>query len=97
MRKCWQKQLKLNLKDEIMHLEIITPDRKVFAGEVDSATFPGSDGSFQVLNNHAPIISSLAKGELAYKVKDKSIVLHVDGGVVEVRNNQVIVLAESID
>lgn len=97
MRKCWQKQLKLNLKDENMHLEIITPDRKVFSGEVDSATFPGSDGSFQVLNNHAPIISSLAKGELVYKIKDKSTILNVDGGVVEVRNNHVIVLAESID
>lgn len=79
-----------------MYLEIITPDRKVFEGEVDLATFPGSDGSFQVLNNHAPIISSLAKGELIYKTKEGSKILHVDGGVVEVKNNRAIVLAESV-
>ncbi|CAD5247057.1 MULTISPECIES: ATP synthase F1 subunit epsilon [unclassified Imperialibacter] len=80
-----------------MYLEIITPDRKVFEGEVDAATFPGSDGSFQVLNNHAPIISSLAKGDLIYKTKEGSKILIVDGGVVEVRNNHVIVLAESVE
>ncbi|WOK06784.1 ATP synthase F1 subunit epsilon [Imperialibacter roseus] len=80
-----------------MYLEIITPDRKVFEGEVDAATFPGSDGSFQVLNNHAPIISSLAKGDLIYKTKEGSKILMVDGGVVEVRNNHVIVLAESVE
>ncbi len=80
-----------------MYLEIITPDRKVFEGEVDAATFPGSDGSFQVLNNHAPIISSLAKGDLVYKTKEGSKVMIVDGGVVEVRNNRVIVLAESVE
>jgi len=79
-----------------MYLEIITPDRKVFEGEVDVATFPGSDGSFQVLNNHAPIISSLAKGELIYKTKEGAKILLVDGGVVEVKNNRAIVLAESV-
>jgi F-type H+-transporting ATPase subunit epsilon len=80
-----------------MYLEIITPDRKVFEGEVDAATFPGSDGSFQVLNNHAPIISSLAKGDLIYKTKEGAKILIVDGGVVEVRNNHVIVLVESVE
>lgn len=80
-----------------MYLEIITPDRKVFEGEVDAATFPGSDGSFQVLNNHAPIISSLAKGDLVYKTKEGSKIMIVDGGVVEVRNNHAIVLAEAVE
>lgn len=80
-----------------MYLEIITPDRKVFEGEVDAATFPGSDGSFQVLNNHAPIISSLAKGDLIYKTKEGSKIMIVDGGVVEVRNNHAIVLAEAVE
>lgn len=79
-----------------MYLEIITPDKKVFEGEVESATFPGSDGSFQVLNNHAPIISSLAKGDLIYKTREGAKIITVDGGVVEVKNNKVIVLAESV-
>ena len=79
-----------------MQLEIITPDQKYFEGEVDSATFPGSDGSFQVLNNHAPIISSLGKGELSFKDKNQEFSLNVDGGVVEVLNNKIIVLVEAI-
>ena len=79
-----------------MHLEIITPDRKYYEGEVDSATFPGSDGSFQVLKNHAPIISSLGKGELSYKEKNNEFSVEVEGGVVEVLNNKIIVLVESI-
>ncbi|MBI1836587.1 MAG: F0F1 ATP synthase subunit epsilon [Flavobacteriia bacterium] len=45
-----------------MHLEIITPDTKIFKGEVDAVQLPGLDGSFQVLKNHAPIISALGKG-----------------------------------
>lgn len=79
-----------------MHLEIITPDKKVFEGEVESATFPGTDGSFQVLKDHAPLISSLSKGDLVYKDSEGTHRLVVDGGVVEVLNNNVIVLAESI-
>ena len=48
-----------------MHLEIITPDRKVFAGDVISARFPGADGSFEVLNNHAPLIAALRAGDVS--------------------------------
>ncbi len=79
-----------------MHLEIITPDQKVFDGEVESATFPGSDGSFQILNDHAPLISSLAKGDLIYVNNEGTHNLVVDGGVVEVLNNKIIVLAEAV-
>ena len=67
----------------------------VFEGEVTSATFPGSQGIFQVLENHAPIISSLAKGALTYVNEAGSHTLQVDGGVVEVLKNRIIVLAES--
>ena len=58
-----------------MFLEVVTPTKKVFEGEVDSATFPGSDGSFQILNNHAPLMSTLGHGELKYKItsKDKKL------------------------
>ncbi len=83
-----------------MFLEIITPDEKFFEGEVDSATFPGSDGSFQVLNNHAPMISTLGVGDIKFtrKVEKKVKETHVlvEGGIVEVLNNKVTVLAEKI-
>ena len=79
-----------------MYLEIITPDKKVYEGEVISASFPGTDGSFQVLNNHAPLVSTLAKGTIVYESKDSIDEVMVDGGVVEVLNNKVMVLAEGL-
>ncbi|MBC7923657.1 MAG: ATP synthase F1 subunit epsilon [Ferruginibacter sp.] len=80
-----------------MHLEIVTPDQKVFAGEVVSAQFPGSAGSFQVLDNHAPLISTLDKGRIVLRMANQAErVITVDGGVVEVSHNQVIVLAEAV-
>ena len=54
-----------------MFLEIVTPDEKVFEGEVVSASFPGSDGSFQILNNHAAMVSTLGKGDIRYKPEKK--------------------------
>ncbi len=79
-----------------MYLEIITPDQKVFEGEVISVSFPGIDGSFQVLNNHAPLVSTLAKGTIEYESKESIDDVVVSGGVVEVLNNRVIVLAEGL-
>jgi F-type H+-transporting ATPase subunit epsilon len=75
-----------------MFLEIITPDRKVFAGEATVLTLPGVGGSFQVLNDHAAIVSTLQKGELT---ADKQT-FQIEGGVVEVLNNKVLVLAEGV-
>ena len=80
-----------------MHLEIITPDKKVFEGEVAIVTFPGSDGSFQVLNNHAPLVSLLKDGVVEYKTADKETAqIGITGGVVEVLKNKVIVLADGL-
>ena len=79
-----------------MHLEIITPDKTIFDGEVDSATFPGSKGSFQVLKNHAALISSLDKGKVIYKINDNEQEMVINGGIVEVLNNNIILLAEEI-
>lgn len=79
-----------------MHLTIITPDRQIFEGEVDSATFPGEDGSFQVLNNHAPLISALGKGLIRYRGRDGNDSVTVEGGVVEVLKNNITVLAERV-
>lgn len=79
-----------------MYLELVTPDKKVYEGEISVATFPGTDGSFQVLNNHAPLISSLSKGILSYEDKEQFHEVTIEGGVVEVLNNKIIVLAEGI-
>lgn len=79
-----------------MYLEIITAEKKVFEGDVTSATFPGSDGSFQVLNNHAPLISILAAGVVEYKTNNQRQHVQITGGVVEVLKNKVIVLADGI-
>ena len=51
-----------------MYLEIVSPEVKLFSGEVESLTVPGASGSFQVLNNHAPIVSTLTKGQVRFKV-----------------------------
>jgi F-type H+-transporting ATPase subunit epsilon len=80
-----------------MFLEIITPDRQVFSGEVSSATFPGADGSFQVLNQHAPLISLLAKGIMKAISSGKEQTWNVEGGLVEVLDNKILVLAETIN
>ena len=77
-----------------MHLEIITPEKKIFEGEVKVVTFPGSDGSFQVLNNHAPLVSILQQGVVEYKTKEGTSRVTITGGTVEVLKNKVIVLAD---
>jgi len=79
-----------------MNLEILTPDKKVFEGEVRSVTVPGTMGSFEILNNHAPIISTLDDGKLIVRASGKEEVYLIKGGVVEVLNNKVMVLAEGI-
>lgn len=78
-----------------MHLEIITPEKSIFKGEIDSAIFPGTEGSFGVLPNHSSIISTLKKGDISVIDENKkSNVFAINGGVVEVSNNKIIVLAE---
>jgi F-type H+-transporting ATPase subunit epsilon len=79
-----------------MLLEIISPDKKLFSGEIMSIQVPGSKGSFEILKNHAPIISTLEKGNINILSEDgKRIFFEVDGGVIEAKNNKIIVLAES--
>ncbi|MDX5337444.1 MAG: ATP synthase F1 subunit epsilon [Cyclobacteriaceae bacterium] len=80
-----------------MQLEIITPDKKVFEGQVTEASFPGASGAFQVLNNHAPIVSALAKGNISFTTKEGGkVTMLVEGGVVEVNKNVIMVLAEKV-
>jgi F-type H+-transporting ATPase subunit epsilon len=78
-----------------MILEILTPDKKVFKGEVQMVQFPGIDGSFGVLNNHAPLISILKAGKIKLLDMDNQTqFIEVNGGVVEVLKNKILVLAE---
>jgi F-type H+-transporting ATPase subunit epsilon len=79
-------------------LEIIAPDRVVFSGEATSFSAPGIEGGFQVLVNHAPLVSALDVGELKVKnIAGADTRYAASGGFVEVRNNTVIVLAESAE
>jgi F-type H+-transporting ATPase subunit epsilon len=79
-----------------MHLEIITPEKKIFEGEVSIATFPGADGSFQIMNDHAPLVSLLKEGTVEYRKKENHDRVKITGGVVEVLKNNVILLADGI-
>ena len=79
-----------------MHLEILTPEKKIFEGDVYIATFPGADGSFQVMEHHAPLISLLKEGVVEYKSKEASQNVTITGGVVEVVNNKIILLADGV-
>ena len=78
-----------------MKLEIITPDKKLYEGTVKSAVFPGSEGSFGVLDNHAPMIATLKAGKVELTEENsKRVDFAIKGGVLEVLKNKVIVLAE---
>lgn len=78
-----------------MFLEIISPDKKIFRGEVTSVTLPGTDGSLGILANHAPIITTLQKGTIkVVEASNASQSFDVKGGVAEVQNNKIIVLAD---
>lgn len=79
-----------------MFLSVVTPEKELFNGEISLIQLPGSDGSFEIMENHAPIISSLTEGQI--KVIDSGKQTHffkISGGVVECSRNKVIVLAES--
>lgn len=94
-----------------MYLEIVTPEAVILSAEVESVSVPGVEGQFQMLNNHAPIVSILTKGEVKVvpagtepeklskrfrkdNANPKALLLDVDGGIVEMKDNKVIVLAD---
>ena len=91
-----------------MYLEIISPEKTLFKGEVESILFPGTYGDFQVLNNHAPIVSTLTKGKVKiigtisiedgvknkFEFTDRETILYIESGTVEMNNNQVTLLVD---
>ncbi len=76
----------------MLHLEILSPTGKIFEGEVNSILLPGDEGSLGVLNNHAPLISTLKEGKIEWSVNTQKEKLEIKGGVVEVLKNKVTVL-----
>ena len=83
---------------ESLYLEVITPSKIVFKGNIESITIPGVQGSFQVLRNHAPIISIFEIGLVKIKVNPNTVKYFATaGGTVEVLRNNVLVLADSLE
>jgi F-type H+-transporting ATPase subunit epsilon len=78
-----------------MFLEIFTPDKKVYSGEVTSVSVPGAAGRFEMLKNHAAIISTLVDGKVKVKDAEGVKTFDVKGGVVENLKNKIVILAES--
>tara|TARA_B110000003_G_scaffold56883_1_gene56977 strand:- start:55 stop:333 length:279 start_codon:yes stop_codon:yes gene_type:complete len=92
-----------------MYLEIVSPERTLFNGDVESVLVPGTDGSFQMLDNHAPIVSTLVKGtvkilgeiniskdlsDVFSSVSSKETHLSISSGVVEMKENKIIILTD---
>ena len=78
----------------MLTLRIVSPERVVFTGEVDSVLVPGTVGQFEILNDHAPIISTLVEGKVVYSVKGTKKELRIVGGFVEVKKNLVSLCVE---
>ncbi len=92
-----------------MKLDIVTPEGALFSGEIEAIVVPGVNGTFEMLNNHAPIVAILTKGDVRikgqnlrvddevvdkFKIDKNELVLPINSGTVEMKNNQVILLAE---
>ena len=79
----------------MVYLEIISPEKLLYTGEIAIVKLPGTLGSFEIMDNHAPIISTLSKGKI--KVKDTKGVItffEISGGLVEASDNRINVLVE---
>ncbi|HJH60441.1 MAG TPA: ATP synthase F1 subunit epsilon [Bacteroidetes bacterium] len=78
-----------------MKIEIITPDKRLYNGDTDLVQLPGIDGLFEILNNHAPMIAALGAGKIKIReLNGKLSYFEIKGGVLEVLNNKILVLAD---
>lgn len=78
----------------MLQLKIVSPEKVVFQGEVVSVLVPGTLGSFEILNDHAPIISSLEEGKVEYTTLGGKNVMNIRGGFVECKKNEVSLCVE---
>lgn len=83
--------------EKSFNLEIISPIRTLFKGDVNSVIIPGTLGSFQVLKNHAPLVSSFEIGMIKIQRDADILEYSTSGGIFEVKNNKAIILAETIE
>jgi len=78
-----------------MYIEIVSPDRQVFSGEIKMVQVPGTKGSFEIFSNHAPIISTLNSGKITLRESSGAEkTFEIKSGVIEAANNNIVVLAE---
>jgi F-type H+-transporting ATPase subunit epsilon len=76
-----------------MQVDILTPDMTLFSGDAKIVTLPGVNGSFQIMNMHAPMISALSKGKIVVDNGTEKQSFPVNGGIVEVVDNKIVILA----
>jgi len=79
-----------------MQIDILTPEQTLFTGEIDYVKLPGVSGSFEVLKNHAPLISALGTGKVIVRGESGLQEFHIRDGIVEVLNNRISVLTEGL-
>jgi len=82
---------------EHIHLEIVTPDKKLFSGEVEAVTLPANTGYLGILPGHAPLLAELGIGEISYRIGNETQFLFCSWGLVEVLPERVIVLAQTAE
>ncbi len=78
----------------MLNLKIISPEKIIFSGEVESVLVPGTVGEFEILKDHAPIISTLEKGRVVYRTASRKQQLNIQGGFVEVKRNEISLCVE---
>ena len=82
---------------EKIHLEIVTPEKQLFSGAVDSVTVPSTTGYLGILPGHAPLLAELGIGEVSYKVGDRTDYLFCSWGFIEILPDRVVLLAQNAE
>ena len=82
---------------EKIHLEVVTPEKQLFSGAVDSVTVPSTTGELGILPGHAPLLAELGIGEISYKIGDRTDYLFCSWGFVEVLPERVVLLAQTAE
>ena len=80
-----------------MNVTILTPDGTIYEGETSGVSLPGTNGSFEILHNHAPILSSLGQGKVRIKTEGQQQYYHIEHGYVECLDNNINILVEEAE
>lgn len=79
-----------------MHLEVLSPEKKIFGGDCSAIVLPGIDGKLEILDRHAPLIAALGEGEIKVSAAGGAQLIKIKSGFAEVLNNKVTILIESV-